>query len=291
MRTNSEEPKPEFRISLTNDANCGLEALDALRMLDPTLGHHVAHGLRRPLGIYNVSISRVCEKISSCCKRLERYFRTSTRVRELEREGELRQEILDYLELALYAAAEHVDDLKLFARGFYARDSDYKSSDTASDLARYVAKRKTLVSASANAIKHRQARIRLLSLEFLHGSIETCLHGYFIEGVRNGVVGPHPILHSDTKRIFSVTSLLWEILCFLLSTSRSLHTFLASVANVPADGASSSCGAFAKAVMAAARLPLYSFDDEHPFVGSRIVITGDKKAVRALESGLYGSIT
>jgi hypothetical protein len=32
---------------------------------------------------------------------------------------DLRQEVIDYLELALYAAAEHVDDISLIAKGFF----------------------------------------------------------------------------------------------------------------------------------------------------------------------------
>lgn len=48
----------------------------------------------------------------------------------------------------------------------------------------------------------------------------------FIEGVTNSVVSPSNVFHGQDKKIFSVTSLVGEIICFVLNSSRSLAKFL-----------------------------------------------------------------
>ncbi len=47
---------------------------------------------------------------------------------------------------------------------------------------------------------------------------------------------------------------------------------------------------FSKTVVAAARLPLYSFDETHPFSETRIIIYGDDNGTKSLDSNIYGSI-
>lgn len=112
---------------------------------------------------------------------------------DLEKEAELRQEVIDYLELALYATAEHVDAVALIAKGFSPAHKKCKPSEPARQLEKSVKKHKTLISATINAIKHNQVRIRLYSTEIVHGEKPHCLHGYFIEGVNDGVVGPSKV--------------------------------------------------------------------------------------------------
>ncbi len=47
---------------------------------------------------------------------------------------------------------------------------------------------------------------------------------------------------------------------------------------------------FLKPVIAAARLPLYSYDDDHPFLKTCLTINTDEKSKKLLDSGLYGSL-
>ncbi len=290
MQTSQQKLKPEFRINLSKGAAANLTALPFLGAIDPDKGYHTSQNLRRPLGIYNTSISRICEKVIKCCQKLEQYFKASTHIDALRAEREIRQEIIDYIELSLYAAAEHVDDIRLITKGFFLDVDKYKSSKPAITLEQQIKKHKSLISASANAIKHNQARIRLYSLEFTHVGIESCLHGYFVEGVSNGAVGPSKIFHEDNSQVFSVTSLMWEIIVFLLHSSKSLSTFLAEINPELSDGHPVECEIFSKSVIAAARLPLYSFDENHPFSETRLIVSGDDESQLALNSNIYGSI-
>lgn len=282
--------KPEYIIDIAEGANSPLEALHILSGLDFSVGYHTQNDLRPPLGIYNISISRICEKLTKCCKKLEIYFNSSTKVDDLRKESEVSKEVIDYLELALYAAAEHVDDLALIAKGFYSDKKLYKSSKPARQLENAVKKHKSLISASINAIKHHQARIRIYSLEIQHGGIPNCLHGYFIEGVHDGVVGPNKIFHDNQREVFSITSLMWEILCFVLNSSRDLRKFLEKVCNIEFNEEVQGGGIFTEAVIAAARLPIYSFDETHPFSQTKIVVRSSNEEHKDLDSKLYGAI-
>jgi hypothetical protein len=127
-------------------------------------------------------------------------------------------------------------------------------------------------------------------MEFTHSGASGCLHGYFIEGVEAGVVCPSRTFHKN-QDVFSITTLIWEIIVFLLNCSRDLAEFLRAVSSHVAGPEDSRDELFQKAVIAAARLPLYTFGEEHPF--SRVTLhirTSDGKN-DSLKSGLYGSIT
>lgn len=203
---------------------------------------------------------------------------------------DLKQEIIDYIELALYSAAEHVDDIGLIAKGFFSDKKKHKSSKSTAQLGKSIKKHKALISASINAIKHHQARIRMYSLEIQHGGIDHCLHGYFIEGVHEGNVGPNKIFHDNQRQVFSITSLIWEILCFILNSSRHLNKFLKTLSNIDPTENIKECEVFSKAVIVASRLPIYSFDDNHPFLETKIIIDGAENGENVLDSNIYGSI-
>jgi len=283
--------KPEFNIDISTDGKSSLEALQILSVLDLNEGYHTSNNLRPPLGIYNISISRICKKLIKCCNKLEEYFNSSNKVDALRRNDELCDEVIDYLELALYAAAEHVDDVTLISKGFYTDNKKQKKSKQARQLEKTLKEHKSLISASINAIKHCQARIRLYSLEIQHGDNPHCLHGYFIEGVHDGVVGPNKIFHDNQRQVFSITSLMWEILCFVLNSSRQLKIFLEDITNHEPNEEQINDVDFTKAVIAAARLPLYSFDETHPFSNTRVIISSSDSNYDSLDSGIYGSIS
>jgi len=282
--------KPKFTIDISDNGTSPLEALQFLSTLDPKVGHHVSNGFRPPLGIYNTSLSRICDKHSKCCKKFEEYFQISHEIKKLQKHRDLLEEIIDYLELSLYATAEHVDDIFTIAKGFYDNDASFKKSKPAKQLKEDIDQFKRLVSASINTIKHNQARIRVYSLEIEYNDIPHCLHGYFIEGVHDGTVGANRIFHDKDSQIFSITSLMWEIICFLLNASRSLRRFLEEI--IPGTNISETISSekFTTTVIAAARLPLYSFDDKHPFADTTIIIDCDPVKNEALTSNIYGSI-
>ena len=148
-----------------------------------------------------------------------------------------------------------------------------------------------MISSSINAIKHQQARIRIFSLQIKHANINHCLHGYFIEGVHDGVVGPNKIIHVNNCQVISVTSLIWEIICFMLNSSRQLLNFLKRVRSLSTSEYQTKRNNFSKTVIAAARLPIYNFDENHPFSKTRVIIKADEQGHKQLDSKIYGSLT
>jgi hypothetical protein len=281
--------KPTFEIDVSPEAQSSLEAHSALAMADPAGCHHLSQKLRLPLGIYNVSITRIADRIISLCTRVERYFKATESLEGLKSQRGLRTEIIDFMELAIYAAAEHVDDIDSIAKGFYQNAQKASRSAAYRVLSSDVKSHKRFLTIAANAIKHQQSRIRLYSAEFRQSGLRGCLHGYFVEGVENGVVGPNKLLHTQ-QDVFSVTTLPWEIITFVLRSSRSLRTFLLSEARIIGGSTDVRSERFSEATVAAARLPLYSLGEEHPFARTTVTIKAPSGIPPDFDSGLYGSI-
>lgn len=281
--------KPLFEVDVSPDGPAPLAALVPLSLVDQSACHHTSMRLRMPLGIYNVSVSRASDKVIRLCRRLENYFNASVTVNPSREPDDLMIEVIDYVELSLYAAAEHVDDVDSIASGFF-RSTQLRDKHAAyRELSKKMKSHKRLVAAAANAIKHQQSRIRLFSADYNHAGRFGCLHGYFFEAVEDGVVCPSSTFHQN-HGVFSITTLVWEIIIFLLQSSRDLAEFLMRVAPQVGGPERSDSDIFRKAVIAGARLPLYTFGEEHPFsrTGLRITTSGMDEDV--LSSGLYGSI-
>ena len=285
-----QEPKRRLTIDLASGAQSSLAAHHALSVVDERHCYHLARALRHPLGIYNISVSRACEKLTAFCSKLEKYISQSHGINDLDKNGQTQRELVDYIELAIYAAAEHVDDLEAIAYGFFKDKRAFGKDASARRFMTEIKGLKSFISASANSIKHQQARIRLYALEFNHAGVGSILHGYFIEGVENGVVGPSVVFHK-TQKVFSITTLAWEILLFLLRCSESLHTFLLATAKFIHGPAIQTSDMVSKAVISAARLPLFTFDEEHPFSRATFVLTSDGSLDQDLDSSLYGSFS
>ena len=256
--------KPQFHVDTSKGAPSALEAHQILALTTREHCFHTQRNLRLPLGIYNVSVSRICSKTESLCQRLDKYFRASNRLEPLGNETSTLNEIIDYVELSVYAAAEHVDDIDSIASGFFASTSQPDKNAPYKKLRKEIKKHKRFISAFANAIKHQQSRIRLFSLEYRHAGNDGCLHGYFIEGVKDGALCPSGTFHTD-QQVFSVTALVWELLLFLLLCSRDLSQFLESVGHQIQGPINTAFEPFPRAVLAASRLPNYTFGEEHPF--------------------------
>jgi hypothetical protein len=281
--------KPLFEIDVSRSAQSSLDAHLVLAMIDPGACHHLSQQLRLPLGIYNVSVSRIAERVIALCRRLETYFNASSDLSGLQKERDLRTELIDFMELAIYAAAEHVDDIDSIAKGFFRHGSRLEKNVAYRELNGKVKNHKRYLSTAANAIKHSQSRLRLFSCEFQQPGIRGCLHGYFVEGVENGVVGPNKLFHRQ-QEVFSVTTLVWEIIAVMLRCSRDLKAFLSSEAACLSGPVDVRFERFANAVVAAARLPLYTFGEEHPFSRSTVRIKTSSDDPPELDSKLYGSI-
>lgn len=283
-------PKPEVIVDLDPDATTPLRAKECLSSLKQGSSHHEALDTRHPLGIYNVSTNRILKKIRRCCHHMERYLIEEPTVSSLQHDSSRQEELIDYIELCLYAAAEHVDDLEAISECFFEdQAAAYKSRDVR-QLKLAMKPLRDRVSAFTNAIKHSQSRIRLFACDFEQDRGAVCLHGFFLEAYHSGKIGPSLIFHAD-ERVISVTSFLWYLLLYLFQMSDSLCIFLNSIGviestitRLPESELLRSC------VAALVRLPIYSFDETHPFEQCRFIVKAGGEARSLCDSGIYGSL-
>ena len=77
---------------------------------------------------------------------LDKYFRASNRLEPLGRETSTLNEIVDYVELSVYAAAEHVDDIDSIASGFFSSTSQRDRNAPYKKLQKEIKKHKRFIS-------------------------------------------------------------------------------------------------------------------------------------------------
>lgn len=283
--------KPTLVVDLHRGAPTTLIALHHLSAIKKGASFHELIDQRHPLGIYNLSIGRICDKLKKCSERLERYWLSSSLLVDLDPQVGLRHEIIDYVELCIYSAAEHVDDIESIAKSFFPDPQSYAKSSYVKALKRAIKPIRDQISTLANMLKHAHGRLRLYALEINHDSRDFCLQGFFIEGYAQGTVAPNPILHGEGEVIVSLTSLLWSIVIYLGQISEQVGQFLLSISAVDRKKISEAeFKPFRDVVIALARLPIYSLDEIHPFERVRLIIRADEMANTELKSNIYGSL-
>ena len=281
--------KPVIVISADSEGS-PLPALDLLSSLRDSASFHEQRDCRHPLGIYNISVARICDKVAKCADKLEAYWQISDARNGADNLDATEGEIIDYLELTIYAAAEHVDDLEAIANIFCKSDREAASSANVRLLKKAIKPLRDEVSIFANTIKHSHGRLRLYETVFSHNGHTIGMLGFFVEGWANGGVSPHRILHSN-KTVLSVTSFLWNVLTYVGEMSVALAEFLTRIGAYDLDTVGPrDAPIFRRTAIKLARLPLYSFDDEHPFNRVKWVLPLDDELTSQTNSGIYGSI-
>lgn len=214
---------------------------------------------RHPLGIYNLSISRILDKITKTIQALDELTNQDIKIKQSDAEDNL----INHLELTLYAAAEHIDDLGLILDRINAKtDAARKQNNKALKSMLFDYRRE--ISSITNTIKHSNARIRIFSCKAIYNSQSVNLIGFFIETHLNGKVGPNFLLQGN-KGVISLTSFIWNIIKHISLAAKSLSTYLiennlATKVSVPDDANETIHDAINKLAL----LPIFSFDDDHP---------------------------
>ncbi|WP_208909895.1 hypothetical protein [Paracidovorax avenae] len=270
----------------TNIASGIYDSLSRLERIAGSETYHLKNNLRTPLGIYNISISRIFNKTTKLARILEGLFNQENLEKSLPETKT--SDAIDYIELAIYAAAEHIDDIDSIATNFFSSMIECRKNPAYRELQSRLKEKKKFISAVANSIKHQQSRIRLVSTEFFHGHNEMILYGFFIESINNGEIVPSPLFHKDTG-IISATNLPWEIITFTLECSLALCDFLSKITEESSTPTRSESTSITRAAMAAARLPLYSFGEGHAFEHTKIVFNIPSHCKSEFDSGIYGS--
>ncbi|MFG1228584.1 hypothetical protein [Xanthobacter wiegelii] len=195
--------KPVIEIS-PRGGGSPLPALNILSSLKNGASYHEQRDCRHPLGIYNISVARICDKVAKCADKLEAYWQVSGSPDSVDNLDATQGEMIDYLELAMYAAAEHVDDLEEIAKTFYNSDREAASSADVRLFKKAIKPLRDEISNFANTIKHAHGRLRLYQTDFYQDVSGIRVLGFFVEGWADGGIAPHRVLHSGGKTVLSL---------------------------------------------------------------------------------------
>jgi hypothetical protein len=276
--------KPTFEVNLDEDGLGALTAADTLAHLVESSASHKPH-YQRALALYNRSIARISDKVARAAAQFEQCFFDEIELgfAQLGRRDD--REIIDYLELVLYSAAEHTDDLKAIAREL-AGPRGENPDRAASRLDKSLKAARDRISLLTNHIKHYQWRLHLLRQEFLHGAQTTILYGFSLNSVSQDRVKLER-LPPDNAGLIALPSLLWLVLEFLFLASEVLNAHVSGSAQ---DPPATKTAGLASAVAAVMRLPNYTFDEEHTTKRVRMLIhAASDESRQKLTSQLYGA--
>jgi hypothetical protein len=180
-----------LRLAVDEQSNFELPAVSVLRRLAADVAsRHTELGLRHPLGIYNMSITKIAHACSRVMEALPHVEIASARTPEAK-EGDAR--LIDAYEALLHALMHHMDDCQSILRCL-ASTENYRKEPAVKEFEKAVCEYRDFIGILVNRVKHEQGRIRPITVRldmFRFG-------GYFVEsGLATGGVGPDRKIHRD----------------------------------------------------------------------------------------------
>jgi len=185
-------------LTKTSDSPLGLRP-DAYQYL--RLGARPSEGTRAhrpPLGIYNISISRVLDAMREQLALLLGVVR-SGRIPTAGDNLDWVDPILKAHVEVLHAVQAHVDDCETILKGALCEKNPWNSAP-GRRFRTLTTEYRERVDGIVNHIKHGYGRVR----PFAFYTPAECFLGYYVEGVdREGAVGPEPTVHKRGRGAFS----------------------------------------------------------------------------------------
>ncbi len=255
--------KPVLIYNPQNPETSSLAATAALESIISGSSFHENRGTRHPLGIYNVSTSRILEKLINAISSLHSFMISAHRISDIVINESAYDRMRGDIEMLMYVTAEHLDDIKSVVGCFFSSTDQRNKNASFRLLEKSMKPLRDRTSAIANNIKHSHGRIRLFSIEFNHAEHEILLSGFCVEGSENGAIGPIPI-GSTGIRIISITSLLFEVAFYLLYTSQKLKELLLAEKFSSGAAQPQKQEELCKALDLLLSVPVYTFEDIHP---------------------------
>ncbi len=165
--------------------------------------HYEAHRVRHPLGVYNVSLSRVLGRFETVIHQYAEIVKTRPFASKNDCASGPPQWLREFLkayEQLLYALAEHVEDCHTILetclppgalKKHPARNAYLDATEEYRDR----------IGRLVNHIKHQHGRLRLVVI----WDEESCAFGYFVDGVGpDGSLGPAYEVHPDGHTPFYI---------------------------------------------------------------------------------------
>jgi len=243
LKVSGGQLKPRASLALENLGNIDL--------------HHTTHGLRHPLGIFNLTFGEIVakstvllDKLDDACQKLPYLDPKAT---------SWDQELLDATDHLLDAIMQHLDGFRSVICCFYEDCGSKPAQKVLRALGQDIRDYRDHVAKIVNAIKHKQCR---LSTFFFH-DIGIFVPGYFVEGVlRDGAVGPDPDIHRGANVAISYNRDLPFHFCNLFYTGAFLAQHIYSITGVSPTKQSKSDDALEEVLKRIAARPMMFFPDE-----------------------------
>src|SRR5688572_14715093 len=215
----------QLEVDLRSDGSPILLAGRTLCRFDDSDLYFSKRGYRHPLGIYNVSISRIVDRANKFATELHSFFSRTKTLKDSHADGAMAA-IEDKLEMLVYAIAEHVDDCETILKTFFKTDHEFSKSRSVRRFkdAMKLVRRDT--SVLANAIKHNHQRVRFFDSEFFFVGEEIVLLGFFLEKFVDGGLRPDPNFLGPGKKVASCVGFLWSSILNIVRSSRALEEAL-----------------------------------------------------------------
>uniref|UniRef100_UPI00403965BA hypothetical protein n=1 Tax=Variovorax sp. BK018 TaxID=3450241 RepID=UPI00403965BA len=273
------------RLYFSDDRQSPLKAHRVLSKIRPEHLYNDAKSGRTPPSSYLNSVSRICERARSLCEAAEARFVATVADPEHGMPNSS-SKYIEAIELAVYAAAEHIDDVNRIAAGLFSNKASLEKSPAFTKYNSAMRDCRKPISIMANRIKHEALRVRPIALEYGFDGRQMWLHGFRLEIVKDAMALPDKVAHGKGETI-SVVTLVWEIVILLLRCSDALHDFIKETLHLD-DAAPEPCAPFSTLIRSLLRLPQYDFVKEGPIKRYKVFVddTGDLAQVA---SGLRGS--
>lgn len=266
-----------------------LICLKVLSLVDAERNFHLQHNVRHPLGIYNLSVSKTIRRLDSFLEHALQLsqFKTSDLVEEAQLST-----AADLIEGVLYAATEHVDDVKTIVSTFYPAHAHAGQKKTSKKVFEELKIIRNRIAATANHIKHSHGRIQLFTADYELESETGVFFGYFCESFDNGTIGPNQNLHLDGGAIISFSVFAWELVQFIWKISNllaeyvSAHGILRTETELNVEQL-----AYDKMLSLLLLLPTYTFDTQHPFgsIPVHVELESNPPGIHGLQGSIFRS--
>jgi hypothetical protein len=270
------QSKKEFKVVIGADDEPTLLGGPRLATLPETNSYFAIRGYRHPLAIYNISLNRISTRGCRFANFLYQFF---SRMHSLEDDfDEIRERIDEQLELLVYALDAHIDDCELILKLCFKSDRDYAKSHAVKKFKEELKPIRRQTSLLCNALKHNHQRIRFFESEFFTARSKLILLGFFLERASKDGIHPDPDFLGPHKKIISCVGFLWSRIIGIMQISLALNTALSLITDDQAtqnENYKWNEDKFKQLIMAAALLPLYTFDDDNPFRASGLRLVHD----------------
>jgi hypothetical protein len=187
---------------------------NCLCSLPDSVLQHADHGLRHPLAIYNISLSRIIQAFQEVLDENDKVYHAL-----IKEDGSIDIDtgvLLKSQQELLEALLAHIDDGYQILRSLYPMSRLEKSipfadqwlkkakHPTVSNFEHLVKPYRDTFAPIVNRIKHEHGRLRVVSMRNMLKLDDPYqrMIGYFVEGVdKKGVVGPDPKIHGGNRAI------------------------------------------------------------------------------------------